>query len=87
MHRDDFAGERAQIADLMNQVDEDRPAAGFASPRRGIEVIGGLVEHRAAGDRDQSAERACLHDLASEREDRAMRAMMADEESRVDGLR
>jgi hypothetical protein len=89
LDRGDLAGERAKVADLVDHVEQDRTAARLAAPGVRAVVVAfvvGLVEERGAGDRDEPAERAALHHLDRARHDRAVPAVMADEDRHLGGV-
>jgi len=89
LDRDDLAGERAQVVDLVDHVEQDRPAAGFATPGvRAVEIafVLRLVEHRGAADRDQPPEGSTAHRLHRLRHDRAVPAVVADEDRDAGGF-
>jgi hypothetical protein len=86
LHAGDLAAQHAQVVHLVNHVDEDRTAAGFAPPRACIEIVVGLEEHRASHHGDHPAERAPVDELLRLRHDRAVRTMVADEDLRSRGV-
>ncbi len=83
LHGDDLAGQRAQVADLVDHVDQDRPAARLSAPRVGTVVIAfgiGFIEHRAADHANERPENSGSHDLHRRVHDRTVKAMMADQQ-------
>ena len=80
LDRDDVPADRAQVVDLVDQVDQDRTAAGFAAPGGDVEVVVRLVEQRAALDGDDRSQEAAPHSLGRGGEHRAVPPMVADEQ-------
>ena len=65
LHRRDGPDQREQVVHLVDQVEQDRPAAGLTAPATArVEVVVGLVEQRRADHGDDRAEPPAPHDLA-----------------------
>lgn len=86
LNRHDLAAHMADQVDLVNEVDEHRPAAGLAPPCR-LEIVGRLVEgreHRCVG---QAAERALGNHRPRPPDDRIVPSMMPDQDGHLRALR
>lgn len=79
LHADDLPAQRAQVVDVVDQVEEDRPGAFLPAPRW-LEIIVGLVEPEGRLDRQDGAEPARFDDLPRLLHHGVVAAVVADEQ-------
>ncbi|CRM70666.1 hypothetical protein [Pseudomonas sp. 22 E 5] len=79
----DFAAQGAQVANLVNHVDQDGSTTLLSAPYGGIEIVIRLVEHGAPLHRDNIAEYAFADYLSRLGEDRTVCSMVSYQQTRA----
>jgi hypothetical protein len=82
LNGDDLAAQHAQVVNLVDHVEQDRPAARLGAPGSVGKVAAGLVEQGRSRDGDQASQHARFDDLTRLGHDRAVRAVVADQHPR-----
>src|SRR4030095_16726567 len=87
LHARDFATDETQVVDVVNEVDENGPAALAVDPPGDIEICRWLLQQPQRAHCRQPSDPAAPNDLARQGDDRVVTAMVAYQQRHTRALR